>query len=736
MSSGENENQQINEESDSESIKSANFGLPKKYDYADLFEEMDDKLEEAADKYRFHEKLRYPDKMYGNRIKSWIGSLKKRKIDSLDGIKQFLNRIPRIEKSKIKSEANILKTILNCKQEGSRIYFNTYLFKNPLRYYLFGEGIKVKCLTDDYLNLIMNSQILLKDKLGEFDILKYATLTEAKVVSDNFRYADKELITRGYVQDYDARFSSLAAPGYPKEAIEKFLQSKPKTSSFKYDGYDFIYYGNEEIYFVTPSNMQLTDALKKYNDIKFLKTEDGSLKINAETIPYNPDLHYIEKTLKPEKFCPAFWATSAGIEVSFLFTFSFDYNELYDYLIKTIKNEQLQFPPNLCYWDNANQFFDFISVIALTTPDLPQKTQETLADWTEEYYALKPAIRKIGQNYYLMGRIFQEFLNCFLYDADYPRFQRLRARCRKCIGRYNAFVNSGAISAVGRFFNKIPCAQMIVKQLANATTDVLKSVIQVLNVFLDGKNPRGVEDSIKSTARKIHDIMPHDGDMANATFPFICAPGPLIGKELRRDVVKYKVEKRILEREKEEKKSQIKEDQESEIASKIDTETEDYIRAWLELHLGDKKLRASYDEQFEINEIFNLIRNNNLRTQFNALVKKFKKGKTGKLTKAHRNQFLDGKFLQNLLDTYVVSSGSLEEDDDEKSEEKKPTKKLKKKKVEVVEESDSEEEEEEPKKKKSVKFNIPYKKFTSKKLKRSSSGEVSKRKRKGYKYAL
>lgn len=636
----------------------------------------------------------------GRKIKKWLGRIRKQKITDIEGIKKFLSKIPNRDRKSNTNAANILLTILNCKQEGSRIYFNTTLFKRPLHYWIFGADVFTKCITNDFLNLVMNANIVIANENDNFDVLKYATLTNAYISSDNFRYKQNEKVKRGYVQDYDAKFSAMTAPDVPDEAVEKYLNDKPNSTNLSYEGIDYKCYGNTDMYFIAPSEMTEKEILKKYKSMKYLKSTDDQLTEGRETIPYNPDLHFIYKTLHPERFCPSYWSSTTGVNVNYLFEFSYDYNELYNYLVKSVKNDNINYPPNLCYWDSINQFFDLLGVIALTGPGISDNLRNKLSDLVDEYYDLKPVLRKVAQVFDLHKRVFKEFLDCFLYDADYLRMQRLQEKSAKCIARKNVLTDTGALKLAEDFFNKIPCAQMIQEQFGDACDDVINDVQESLTTYLKGKNPRGAEDQIKSTAKKILKLIPsNDIDFEKVCFPFLVPPGALCGKEIERDVVRLKSNKRAVEVIKFEKKEKDVESKMSEISEETDKIIEDYLKEWLRLHLEGKQMSLAWDEKAFIDGIFNALRGSNKKTEMlQDYALKFKKKREkdpfAKLISSHRNSILDGAILKDLINDYVINDGpkyslrNRDEDEkalsDDEGKKSKSKSKSKSKKVEFI----------------------------------------------------
>ena len=249
-------------------------------------------------------------------IKSLVKGIEKKGLKNLNDIKSF------IAQSEFNSNQNfaIVTSILNAKQDGKKIYLNTNLFTKPIKAYYFGDNVKIKCLTNDYLNLMSNCVILAKENQWISTLLGLGRITLVKVTTENF-YLNEDTM-RGYIQDYDRNFSAMVPPGTPADIIENIIEEKPNLIEFGLQGQKFICYGNPDVCIVTEKEMSNEDALSSFNDMKYLKNNrDGELVLGFRKVYTGKDnnLYYIDKDFIPEQFCPAFWFSDKVVSAKFLF---------------------------------------------------------------------------------------------------------------------------------------------------------------------------------------------------------------------------------------------------------------------------------------------------------------------------------------------------------------------------------------------------------------------------------
>ena len=88
-----------------------------------------------------------------SQLTKWANEIANREdIKDLKGIQKYLAEEKQINN---KHDAQIVQTILECKQKDKLFMFKANTFKRYINLYLFSDEVVTKCLTNDYLNLAM-----------------------------------------------------------------------------------------------------------------------------------------------------------------------------------------------------------------------------------------------------------------------------------------------------------------------------------------------------------------------------------------------------------------------------------------------------------------------------------------------------------------------------------------------------------------------------------------------------
>ena len=462
-------------------------------------------------------------------IKSLIRGIEKKGLKNLNDIKSF------IAQSEFNSNQNfaIVTSILNAKQDGKKIYLNTNLFTKPIKAYYFGNNVKIKCLTNDYLNLMSNCVILAKENQWISTLLGLGRITLVKVTTENF-YLNEDTM-RGYIQDYDRNFSAMVPPGTPADIVENIIEAKPNLIEFGLQGKKFICYGNSDVCIVTENEMSNEDAISSFKDMKYLKNNrDGELVLGFRKVYTGKDnnLYYIDKDFIPEQFCPAFWFSDKVVSAKFLFEIEFDYNKLFGYLSFKESEGPIEYPENLCYWDTINECFQFLSVFLATWEFLKEVNKENLINWCDTYFIYRPIIMLLKTNQLLLQRILQDFIYSFHNNSDYKRFTNLLDKINKYIKVRDELKKNVYYKNVISFFSSLPFAQMINKQLTDEVMNIAEKIRTVVVSYIEGKRPAGIVDDIRSVVKSIVLLMPQKS-MSDCTFPILVADGGILGNEIK-----------------------------------------------------------------------------------------------------------------------------------------------------------------------------------------------------------
>lgn len=585
-------------------------------------------------------------------IKNLVNKIESEGLKELNAIKDYLLK----NKEKITSKnLGIITNIINAKQDGQKIYLNTSLFTKKINTYFCGSNVRSKCLTNETLNLLMNFSQLLDSNKEQANWFKNAEMINVKVTSENF-YLDESTV-RGYIQDYDSDFSAIASPKLDKSEVASIVRNKPNEGSFLVGEQRYIYYGNSDIFFITKEDLNNDDAIEKFNQMKFLRNKrDGQFVLGERKvyISGNDKLCYIDKEFKPEEFCPAFWISDKEIQLNYLFTFEYDYNDLFsDLSISEIKGV-IDFPNNMCYWDTINECFQFLSIFSITNNFVKEVNRNNIVSWCDTYFTFRPIITSWKNNQLLYERILQDFLYAFLNNSELKRFANLLDKVNKYIEARNELNSNVYSNDVISFFNNIPFAQMITKQLTPEVFGLADKIKTVLTNYLDGKNPNSMVDNIRTIAKSIHALTPRNG-IGNAAFPFIVADGGLLGggfnfNELGSDPLFQGIFKRYQNIQALKQRSKKKVAEMTELLSNYDLILTEYLEKYIKNYFEKKGLQ---NKGIPITPIISDVRGG-MKADVNSSKKviedAMKLKSSGKaIPKSAKNVFVD-KFIEDFLE--------------------------------------------------------------------------------------
>lgn len=541
-----------------------------------------------------------------NNIQEWLSQIYQQEDTSLISIQKYM-----ADKGATENEKNIIRTIMSCKNNAEKIQFNTSYFKNPLNIYLYGDNIRTKCLTNDWLNLGMISNAIANKEDKNLDYYATADIEEVRLISDNFILKDDARI--GFIQDYDPDFSSLHSEALTPTRIDEVIRTKPNFNSFVYKSFEYDYFGDIDVCFITPKGMPDDQIASRNNKQKYLLHNGSQFQDGHHFINYEKKVCYLDKRVKPEAFCPSYWIATEPIVIKALFKFDLDYNELFG-LIEDISNQNnsLTIPDNLCYWDTINQCFDFLSVVALTSQRLSLENKTKIAEWVDEYASMRYQLKELRTNQILLQRIFLDFLESFINNSEYSRFLNLYTKTEKYISFYNDFTKSELFSNFKVFIGKIPFAQMINNQLnGDKLITLVKEMQSVLKDYLSGSKGSDIIVSVRSLAQKIQALLPSK-DMTDCAFPFIVPGGQLLGDMFqynsKEDPLLWHLEKNHEKKQRKEKRQKEDIRRATEIISHADDMLEEFLRAYIPKILNGKKIKEPLDINdliFDIKKIKN-----------------------------------------------------------------------------------------------------------------------------------
>lgn len=565
--------------------------------FADDLKHFRDNFDKDIHNPSYKDKQKY--KSTSTRVRGYLTTITKNGWNSFNAIKTYLSRlVDRNTKNKpadVDADARLIQTILLSKPQGNKILFNSNLFKRPLTSYIFGNRIKTKCLSNDYLYLLYVYNTILKSANYE-PIIKNSILNSVKIITDNFRISED--IRKGLIQDYDPLFSVLCTKNITAEDIVNVLKNKTGAGQFTYDGQEFVFYGDEDLSLIKLASVSDKDAVQKFMKMIYLKTEGNKFSEGEKVVPFNAEIRYIDVKLTPEDFCPCFFTTSGKqLDASFLFEFQYDYSTLFNEFAEQGSKGKIKFPKDLFYWNTINQAFDFLSVFAITATQVPFEAREEIAKWCDTYYSLKPYIRKWKETQMLLERIFKDYCSYFLNNSELLRFFNLRDKVLKYLSMEEAlYKETNLHSSTKKFFNELPFCRMLTTQFNYDYTAICKKIFRSLSDLIGGvKLPASLRSEIGDIIKIIHTFLP-SSDQLDYHFPFIIADGGINGsaENLDKDPLAYGLNKYSEDKNKKETKAKAKAEEDSEKFDERNEKEYKYMKMYIITALANVKLKPGF----------------------------------------------------------------------------------------------------------------------------------------------
>lgn len=627
------------------------------------------------------------NKKFSEKISKWVEDLQNQNKKTIAEIKDyFLKNDPQNINDK---NNNIIATILNCKTDGKRIFFNNNLFLKRLHCYILGENLNSKCLTNDFLNLAVTYNKIVGNNEPIEVLLRNSFLMEAQITSENFKYEGEAY--KGFIQDYDSRFSLICEQGYGKEKLIQLINEKPNEGTFYIEAQEYKYFGDLDACVIYPIELEEAEIVEKFENMKYIQTENNLLTNGQKTINYNANIYYVDKKVNGETFCPSFLIFDKEIKMNYFFDFEIDYNFLYEYIIG--KNEM---PMNLTYWDTLQYCFDFLTVVSLTAEDLDPATKKQYIDYAIKYYDLKPYISKWKDNQLLLDRIINDFFYSFLNNSEYLRFQHLSKRIKKYLAVLKRLKSDPSFTNIKAFFNSLPCATFIQNQLKEEVFNLIGDMDKVISAYLDGTRAATLPNEVRSLANKLQRLLPH-GDMKESAFPMIIADGGITGKlvnygDNRSDPLQIKINKnsRKIQRKKVEKKQA----EEALLANidDLDEQVDEYLKAYFDKKKNISKVKDDLDKDDFIDEVKrHMVKKKTFKKTIQTAAMKYNSKPINKNLSG--NDELENIFL--IYEDGVREALGLTSRKKIKKEAEKPKKVLRKKREREKEEEEEEEKDEE-----------------------------------------
>lgn len=461
-----------------------------------------------------------------NELTRVANELRKKGVVSLNEIQEALKNNSKLKQS----DAKIIDTILKCKTKEGRILLKDDTFAKQLSFYVLGNDVSTKYLTNDYLylNMIASKFVFpVQENPNNLSLLLGgAILLNVTIVSQNFSVNSET--AKGLIQDYDGNFSLICSKETQddNDLIEDIITNRPNFSTFYLDGSTYEYYGTEEACIIQVSGTSPETVRERVNNMKFVHNENSVFVNGEKKVTADGKMKFINKKVFPESFCPSFWASPEPIKCDFLFEFALDYNVLFEYLERT-KGDELILPRNICYWDNIKYFFDFLGVFYLTARDISESESIDIGTYIFGFKTIKDFCVAWKSQALNVQRVFQDFVNAFLNNSSFARFTFIYEKALIVNKSITELMKKREYNNFCSFLKKFKTLYYINNQLQRMPeiVAILSSVINCLRKYCEGSNPDTLWREIVAVANKILSYLPNNILESDALFPFICSTG-------------------------------------------------------------------------------------------------------------------------------------------------------------------------------------------------------------------
>lgn len=432
------------------------------------------------------------------------------------------------------------EALLKTKVESSGcIRLSDVLANSPLSEYLFIDGFDTKIITNDelWLNLLYYRSV--KTRLEGEDkysiaLFESAKISKVTVVSKPLIFNGEDSLKRGYYQDFS---SDLAIIGYEllNNDNKNLLLDGKYGSKFEFDYNGNLYkcYGTADSCIIYNSKKIQLNALKEKAENLKIFGSIGDFEFGLKKIDYDADtMRYVDCTVKPESFCPAFFILSEPVIYGFLIKVDIDYNVLFSIMDECLKEKNEVFTTaDLFYWDTINQFFDFLFVYILTSPVLSSKEEikTTLLGYYNIYNTYKKLINLWKQNQLLLQRICYDFYRSFSGKINIDKVKSLEDKITRYLKLRGGLVSDDSYEELLDFFKRCPfCSGMIASQFDEQCFQLPFLIKQAID-DLNNNNSDGLVEEFRNIGYIIYSISFSVEFDTGTCFPFSVSKAAFLG---------------------------------------------------------------------------------------------------------------------------------------------------------------------------------------------------------------
>lgn len=453
---------------------------------------------------------------------------------------------------------NFLSDISQTKVINGKLVVSDSFANKKISYRVCSNFNDIKFITNDFLWLAMNFKSKWPD--DSFSALKFDDkfkITKVNVISPPF-LVDGDL-NNGFIQDNTAGFFAYGLDNLTTNEIDSLFKFDSNTTviKFSYLGKNYVSSSIKGYSVICLSDL-IESARGLYGKQIYFNNDNFKkfANIKAKTIEVKNKPRFIDSSLKPEDFCPAFLKLNGSMVVRMLFELSFDYNSLFDYAIKYANNNKdvLTYPEDFVYWDNLSGVMDLFTALVLcgSTFGLGAEVIKQLRNTCEMYNQYRINFDIWGSVMMRIQKIIVEFYNSFNSRINFDRIKNMRDKFLLLYDEYKKLLKDEDKDKVQRFFYEDGYIGKWAKCLLNQMNEkyvgnLLKSILNVMTMIETNETTNVVKE-LEKVANVIYSATYSDKLTSKTLFPVLLSPGAFFGEGMDTSDNRDKYYKEILEK--------------------------------------------------------------------------------------------------------------------------------------------------------------------------------------------
>ena len=460
-------------------------------------------------------------------------------LKSMDEIRGYLaSKFLNYSDSTIRFMSDIAQTkVVN----GKLVVSDSFANKNIV-YRVCSDLVNVSFITNDTLWIAMHFRK--KINTTNYSALPLTNITIKKMHISGPPFLFNGDLNHGYVQDNSPDFFAFGVDanignnkvnnydtifGFKNPAtVTRFVYKGKKYSSAEYEG-GVLVCGDD----------LLENATKIYDKQVIFSSENFKKfnNIKPKTIEIKNKPRFIDCTLKPDDFCPAYLSLPIkDMKLHAEFEISFDYNDLFNYGLEYEKtNGKIDYPSDFIYWDNLESVIDLFAAYALTgsTFGLGDSTKTIFVNICKFYEQYSVNLRIWSKVMLDIQRYVINFFNSFNSKINYDKMKDMREVFLKLVDQYNKLTKDEDKNKIEEFFFSGMKLGNWSKCILNQMNDVLvknllNSILNILTNIETGQTDDLITD-LEKVANVIYSVTYSSGINDKTLFPVVLSPGAFMG---------------------------------------------------------------------------------------------------------------------------------------------------------------------------------------------------------------